>query len=426
MLYVSDSMAVLLDLSYWCRKWTYQEFMLARNEPLCFRGKLPPFRVSGLLESYTRIYGDPLSIGAAPDSPEFRMESTVLHKRCEKMKTEMIMTLTRLSDPDAKNRPLVEHLNTTAGRECYMPQDRFFALYGLVPRVQNIYPINYRKDGADVAREITSYIVNYEYDLRFWKMFGLRDERLHNELQPSLVPDFSRADTGTPEMHCLNNGLYGPDFRSYRWVPPPRIMTDNKTLHIRAKRLDTCNFSIVKFSCELEEALIEMIVLVGSLTLSSDGKSSELGAKIAQLLVCHGRYKESQQFSLNQLVETFGLLFGGPESPEPLKPTSFQYLQYLLIRDATRHILGKTIFATKHNCIGISPSDAQEGDLITISPQFFGSLVLRKQAPPSSAQQGQYRLVGPAIIDVNLEKNNIGEELLAGFQQQNPEEFVIW
>ncbi|KAI0448248.1 hypothetical protein F5B21DRAFT_510379 [Xylaria acuta] len=342
----------------------------------------------------------------------------------------MVMTLSRLSNPDAKNVPPAAHLHTTAGRECYMPQDRFFALYGLVPRVQNIYPINYGKDGADVAREITSYIVDYEYDKRFWTELGLRDDRLHNELQPSWVPDFSRAATSTQEMHGVNNGLYGTDSWSHRWqeVPPPRIMTDNKTLHIWAKRLDTCDFSMAKFPCELSEALTHMIMLVGwVVTLSSHSQSLEVGAIIAQFLVCHGSYKRRRQFSLIQLVETFCLMFKKAESQETIPLTGSQYLRSMLVRDATRHILGKTIFVTKHHCIGISPCDIQEGDIITISPHIFGSLVLRKQAPTSSARQGQYRIVGPAIMDVNLGNiNSIGARLLAEFPQQNPEEFVIW
>ncbi|KAI0965826.1 heterokaryon incompatibility protein-domain-containing protein [Xylaria arbuscula] len=422
-----EGICAISELSYWSRKWTYQEYILARQEPLCYCGKLPPFRISTLVSPFKDNFSNRFSMDNLSGDDEFWMKFEHLSERVlnTKMKTEMI---SRLGDTDAKDLPLTTHLYRTANRECYMPQDTFFSLYGLTPRIQNIYPLNYDKEATDVAREITSYIVNYEYVGSFWAWFSLRDDVLHNESQPSWVPDFSQAATTAQYMYCVNNGPYGPDSQSHRWqeVPPPRIMTNNATLHIWAKRLDTCAFSILRFSCELSKALAKIVTLVASSTLLLDGRFSEVSPKMAQLWFSHAYYEGMPEYTPIELVETFCLMYAEATSQESIEMTSSQGTCRALILAATRQILGKTMFFTGSHYIGIGPGDVQEGDIITTSPHLLGPLVLRKQAPTSSAQQGQYRMVGPAILDINLKNNSIDEKLLAEFQRQDLEEFVIW
>ncbi|KAI1288663.1 heterokaryon incompatibility protein-domain-containing protein [Xylaria venustula] len=401
-----EGICAISELPYWSRKWTYQDT---------------------LLSPFAKTFRNRFSFDDLPKDTEFWMKFAPLSERVvnTKPKTEMI---SRLGNTDTKDLPLATHLYRTADRECYMPQDRFFALYGLTPRIQNIYPLNYDKEATDVAREITSYIVNYEYCKAFWMMFGLRDDMMHNESQPSWVPDFSHAAIMAQYMHCVDNGPCGPDSQSHRWqeVPPPRIMIDNATLHIWAKRLDTCAFSIIRFPCVLSKAMAQIVKLVALSTLSLDRLFSEAGTKMAQLYFSHAYYEGIPEYTPNQLVETFCLMYAQATSEESIEMTRSQTTCEALILAATRHILGKTMFFTNNHYIGIGPGDVQGGDIITMSPHLLGPLVLRKQAPTSSAQQGQYRIVGPAILDVNLKNNSIDEKSFAEFQREDPEEFVIW
>ncbi|KAI1159418.1 heterokaryon incompatibility protein-domain-containing protein [Nemania serpens] len=432
-----EGICAISELSYWSRKWTYQEYILARNEPLCFCGQLPPFQISTLLSPFKKTFTNHFSIDNLPEDTEFWKKFAPLSVRIVNTKPK-IEIISRLGETGANNYPLATHLFGTADRECYMPQDRFFALYGLTPRIQDIYPLDYGKEATDIAREITSYIVNYEYIGSFWMMFGIRDDTLHNESQPSWVPDFSRAAPNAPYMHCIKNGLHGLDSQSYRRqdVAPPRIMTDNATLHIWAKRFDVCAFPIRRFSCVLSEALAEIVQLVGRAKLLSDSLLSnglfpaslfsKNSAKMAQLWFSHAYYEGIPEYTPNQLVETFGLMYAEATSQESIEMTSSQSTCRALIVAATRYLLGKTMFLTGSRHIGIGPGDVQGGDIITMSPHILGPLVLRKQTPTSSAQQGQYRIVGPAILDVILKNSKINEGLLAESQRQDLEEFLIW
>ncbi|KAI1329927.1 hypothetical protein F5Y16DRAFT_416551 [Xylariaceae sp. FL0255] len=98
--------------------------------------------------------------------------------------------------------PLLYLMNITSERKCYDPRDKAFALSGMVPDIQKVYPSDYNKPFATVVLETTAYMVNHERGPVMWAFLGLRDTRLVDDSYPSWVPDFDQADQETKNRHC--------------------------------------------------------------------------------------------------------------------------------------------------------------------------------------------------------------------------------
>jgi len=58
-------------------------------------------------------------------------------------------------------RSLIWLLNRTSERRCHDPRDKFFALYGMVPGIQKVFPVDYEKSESDVELEVTAFILNH-------------------------------------------------------------------------------------------------------------------------------------------------------------------------------------------------------------------------------------------------------------------------
>lgn len=199
----------ILALPYWNRMWTFQEFRLPSNEPLCYCGSMSFRLVTILGAAEDRILtagSDTLRILSEPPyiDPSWNWDS--LSQEQEQFVERLLMTSKIIREKSTASRknmsilpsnarqpwqgnesPLMYLLMSTAERQCFDMRDKIFALYGMVPVAQEVYPPDYSKPVKEVMLETAAFLITHERGPIMWSSFGLREERLSDTTYPSSV-----------------------------------------------------------------------------------------------------------------------------------------------------------------------------------------------------------------------------------------------
>jgi len=174
----------ILSLPYWTRMWTYQEYYLPKDEPVCLCGRLR-FRGTSI---------DEVASILNPDTDDARTRNHAFKQGSSKTKDEEIekqyQVLVKKMEGDGPGsmRPTATDLKSeafklnlsklmisTSARRCLDPRDKVFALYGIASKAREVHPPDYSKPLEQVYHEATVFMILHERYLPF-STFGIRRE----------------------------------------------------------------------------------------------------------------------------------------------------------------------------------------------------------------------------------------------------------
>ncbi|KAI1404341.1 HET-domain-containing protein [Hypoxylon fuscum] len=410
-----------LALPYWNRMWTFQEYRLPQDEPLCYCGNIT-FRATTLLgrsqdaihevgfgilaqfmESLNtgRRFSEANKEGREWQEVAVKIQDTVRRLQSKSnIARDNIIVSPQKAREDWRNKesPLQFLLGVTAERKCFDMRDKVFALYGMVPAAQEVYAPDYTKPVKDVMLETTAYMVNYERGPIMWSSFGLRDDRLSDTSYPSWVPELTRAEINAPNMHrgLTQDGRLTESLRQWEDAPPARVTADLSTVHLWARSLGRCKVAF-QFSSKGTDVLDQIRGLLKTDPLSlpegSIGrtirKPETLIPRMARACVRHA--VRQSHFSTEELLKTFDIIFEYMKSGK--RPEGSKGSCWIMIEeDAVENLVGKTLFVTEGGCFGIGVGGIKDGDIVTMPPQVRLPLVLTKELNTSRDSIEYFRM----------------------------------
>ena len=273
---------------YWTRMWTFQEFPLPIEEPVCVCGrvKITASRLeaasNAILEAMqatraTVIREFEAAAAGDPDAPAEQIQQLI--KVGQERGSAPWGTLLFPNAPrrqlSAKDSSLAGCLLSTQNRGCEDSRDRGFALYGMCPAAQEAYPADYTKKLEHVLKETTAYLVNSDPEggLAVFSVFLPRSNRLSTLDYPSWVPDFRHPDA-TPDADAdrpsqmLRVGHRFAMAESLRrstgsQLPRDRIDTTSWKLHLWARVLGSIKI-LLKFGQDKRGILRQIASIMSS------------------------------------------------------------------------------------------------------------------------------------------------------------------
>ncbi|OOF91878.1 hypothetical protein ASPCADRAFT_154143, partial [Aspergillus carbonarius ITEM 5010] len=215
MMNVLDGTLDILAAPYWQRLWTFQEWHLPRTRPICMSGKLyftlgDIFTRLGLLFNstddtrlkYRKTAGQDLDSEGKEFSEKMLNRDKAIYTRSLQtflpiLPGDLLVQKGLHKDSNSPpSRPLGELLSVTIHRQCSNPLDRIYALYAMSPLAQEKYPPDYQKAVSQLIHETTSYVLQYEGNMRILDYFCFSDD----ESLPSWVVDVTRTDQQRRDM----------------------------------------------------------------------------------------------------------------------------------------------------------------------------------------------------------------------------------
>lgn len=428
-----------LALSYWGRVWTFQEYLLPRTPPICVCGNIQPFQLTTVLGELGTDGLAELRNQAVKDlMAEYSSKMDVggldmLNEALGSPRMQILFAVSRSAWalPDLRDRQVQElsmFLFFTSDRQCFDERDKIFALYGLLPAAQEIYPPDYTKPITEVMLQAAAYIVNFEHGSHFlWPQFALRDERLadSSRLYPSWMPDFSgHMSLRNSNVHVDINGPVAiPLTRSQDMLRP--VSVEHTTLRLWARYLGTCRVA-VQFAdtksnvLEQIHGLLQMDVLEHDIGQTAR-KSENLIPRIARLCVAHRSLLSD--FSAEEILETFSSVF---DSDPDAQQNSSHGPFWDIIKSAAEVLTGKALLVTNNGCLGICVGGVKDGDVVVIPPEVKVPLVLTPKSSTSADGVEYHKMVGTAIIDGVMSKGELfDEELVEEIAKRDVVEFLV-
>lgn len=435
-----------LSLPYWSRMWTFQEFRLPPREPACQCGQVTFYASSMLGEAEQAIHtagfavmrqfaelvrtwsGRPLTDDESATADEIHAANRRLLRKSDFGRKNSIVSLARARRDWRQNEsPLLYLLITTAERQCFAGHDKMYALYGMVPAVQDANPPDYDKPLREVVFETAVFLVRHERGPLMWSNFGLREDRLSEQAEfPSWVPDFAEADQESPKIHRELHGRVAERLRRWDEAPPAEIIDEKST----TLRLWARNLGHVKVLHRFEGDSKDVLDQIRRLVRAADGSDPEmrnlyselsqirkpntLGARMASM--CFSHHVRRFQFEVDQILET--LFHAG----NPAESSSRRSDCWYMIEDASGKLAGKVLFATENGSFGIGVGGIRDGDILVVPPQVRLPLVLTKESPSDGSY---HRMVGTATVDGVIDSTFLDEELVASIEEKRLEEFLI-
>ncbi|GCB26910.1 heterokaryon incompatibility protein 6, OR allele [Aspergillus awamori] len=193
---------------YWHRLWTFQEWHLSRNAPVCMHGKAT-FTIGNIfsrlheeaLVARRRITDDIvlgiLSTLNTLEPPEDSKTLIILElqQKLGKLVNNIPRDVLRLNPGTSRLSGLGDLLLLTLDRQCSNELDKVYALYGLSPVVRQTYHPDYRKTISQVNHETTSFILGHEANMNIFDEFDFYLNPLKkDESLPSWTLDFTMTD----------------------------------------------------------------------------------------------------------------------------------------------------------------------------------------------------------------------------------------
>lgn len=428
----------LLARPYWYRMWTFQEFLLPGDDPLCLCGT-HEFTMPQIDEVKDRLIGaindvgyrlnkQLASEGRRPDQDKAFLDSAeAITKQLRAMSgksTEARSGANVFKIRKAyrtESRSLAYFLGMTMERQCFMEQDHFYAMYGILPALQSAAPLDYNKSVRQVVLELSSYIINVEDTKNVYENFGLRPDHLESSSEvPSWVPDYyshagpGDADSGPGQYTKVMPRAFSED--ALRGAPRTRV-EDLATLRIHGFAAGAV-VATRRFPTATEGIFAELHALLsgeayGSSPALEPRKRSTRAPRLAAASESYVRGKTGWDDAVSkdfaQAVEELRCQHSAGQMPE-------------------RHLVnfkcfaGRTTFITDTGLIGLGVSHIREGDVVSILKRESTPVVLRS-APGDGSRRWQ--MVGTAYIDGLMDNEWFDEELLARLRKQSPSEFCI-
>lgn len=378
---------------YWNRMWTFQEFIANDRIPLCVAG-FTSFSLSDLLSIQTKqtLSGEsPLDL--AKEALRL-VGSAINRKELQQLVNPItVLNLSQLLNVaregysnyfENKETLLYEMIQWTCGRQSTDSKDRIYALYGLIPGIQNLYSLNYGKLDLQVSLEAVAYMINQERVTEIWSSFPLLVGRFDNVGIPSWLVDLNHRQT-MQGPGILSQALFGGS-RCGRFE---MISTDLTTLHSWAKYIGSCNV-VGQFSA-------------GQFVSEISGHRDNLHVDLLKALevVQHsGRRLKKHNVAQRAIIQLF--------------------------QEARRASMDQSCVIISKSCFGFAPADTRDGDFAIVSPTMDRPLILRKTNVTKFNSSSQYyNLVGPCSLSVVSGGIAIDRDFFSAILQQDLVEYMI-
>ncbi|KAK4458385.1 heterokaryon incompatibility protein-domain-containing protein [Cladorrhinum samala] len=434
----------LFELPYWERMWTFQEYHMAAEEPVCVCGNreilASKLRTRGWQASHRSILDleDLVNAGGFDQSlfrltdEAFQWDGVVKEKKERELTTRRGLDHTNFGSrklTPTDNTLLLSLMQMTTPRRCLNPRDKVYALYGMVPEAQRAFPVDYNKPVEQVLLETTAFM-NTQGSMPY-ATFPLRENNISNTLYPSWVPDFDKQDI-RPAIDDRFSIRKVMTVHKDRFCFP-RVSRDLTTLGLLGWKIGPVKL-ILKFEPELEAILeqISGLMLDYSPTSLRELRSRVCGhliPKMVQDVGVHQGFKfesDATGFSLVDIVDGFSQLNQGVERYCQSVPTQRRNIQKLEVcRDGARKLAGMTVFkSSKYEFFGVGSKNMKDADILAIVPGAEIPLVLRL----GSERLDCYQMISVAYVDGMMAHQSYdGEDarILDEIQKGKLEEFSI-
>lgn len=446
MLKVAHGFFDILTTKYWYRMWTFQEFLLPKDDPLCYCGT-HEFRMQALGDTRSRILDAVYEVrqrlnnkvaaaGGNVDDNEQLLEwmeavaklTTGLNKKSvEAQSLGSVFALRKAFRTET--RSLAYYLGMTSERECSRVHDRFYALYGIMPGLENIIPVDYDVSIREVTLAICSYVINTEEIMNIYSCFGLLPSHLESHRDyPSWVPNFARGsdETDGSERYYTEERLPTTLYRRALDKAPRANVEGLIELHAYGIEV-----GVVAQTRRLPRKLEDIFAALQALfstqafnsaaprlqKLSVEDQTERLAAAItSNISFLHSEYGRGRALNLIQTVDDVCKQYateGEPQYPKAWTklrvPIDFGYLA------------GRTIFVTDTGLFGLGVTHIAEGDIVTVLSRESLPIVLRRK----TGQIESHQLVGTAYVDGLMDNAWLDESLVAEVGRQALTKFCI-
>lgn len=422
----------MITHKYWTRMWTYQEFRLAKAEPIIVLGRSVLY--PSQLESGSKEVMDALE--SALDTSDQKYDRARFGKACRRLRWlfERSKTFAMVKNPleqctlnNQSPETLSQLLIDTCVRRSEDPRDHIYALYGLLPKVRQALPPDYGRLPRHIMHDSTMYVIN-ENSAAFGallRIYCLQGDRLSDCSVPSWVLNFAStlpiwdSPYAPPEtIHHLS-----PSVGLTEQVAEDNsleISDDGKLLFIRARSLGRCNVHF-RFSDDLSEVASQ----VRSIPSMAQARSTR-----------------DQRANIDRRLTTMLLAHEGTQSQNLVEKITRDDLETLHVkqddgsdeqhevRRCLRRLPGKTVFSTPACTMGITVAAVQDGDVVVTSGAVSSPMILRLEEGERRSAFGReqiqaYRLVSPAYVDGIMDNDCMDGATIEEIRKKRLEDFII-
>lgn len=445
MLKAANGFFDILTTRYWYRMWTFQEFLLPKDDPLCYCGP-HEFHMEALdvnrSQILARVYevrqrvhdkvapaggnvGDDESLMAWMEAVA-ELTTALGTKSVEAQSLGSVFALRKAFRTET--RSLAYYMGMTSERDCSRDHDRFYALYGIMPHLQSIIPVDYKMSIREITLAICSYTINTEEINNVYSCFGLLPSHLDSQTEyPTWTPNFARGsdEADGSERYYTEERLSKALCVTALEKAPRTKVKDLITLGAYGLNVGVVTQTRT-LPTKLEDIFAALQALFSSQTfrsaprwqkLSRENQNERLAAAISSnMSFLHSGYGRDRASNLIQTVKEVCQQYEMGQSPQYPKlwtrlrvPTDFGYLA------------GRTLFVTDTGLIGLGVTYIEEGDLVTVLSRESLPIVLREG--PRGTES--HKLVGTAYIDGLMDNEWLDENLASEITRQAPVKFCI-
>lgn len=402
----------LLKHPYWNRMWTYQEYVLATDMPICVYGHLS-FSLPIVIEAFKAFLKEPPSSHLWGGSPQpldenFRRISFTIFREVAEFaehKTAKI-NLNRLAEHiryEPPGRVILAHLLLeSAGRASSNPRDRIYALYGLDPSLSREIPVDYSKTESQVVLEATAFMLRSGESESVWGIFELRTDRFSSVKRlPSWTPNLDLCRRSLVRQHASRALGFNESA-----IEAVHVSSDLTTLHLWARNLGCCKVlqringhdSTALYQQTTRTCLSKFSAFVDNLWANKFGSMSRG--------LCHPFVRCAvegvdghEQTSDDDLVEAFKAVCLDVNLADRNQDGTYKSRALELVAFSILRLDNVACIITSSGCVGFAPFDTEDEDLVVLPRYPTPPMVLRKEvADFSQAGREFYIMVGSANV----------------------------
>ncbi|KAL5364828.1 HET domain protein [Aspergillus floccosus] len=439
---ILDAVQGFLDIvsaPYWSRVWTFQEYYLPEKLPICMVGTVP-FTLPSLVDlglhfpEILRPFVDDIDkvaprAGDAADIENHRQLQRRLRETTQRLGQSNPMQ-DFAHDIAASRKGLssfADVLDLTVQRQCYNPNDRFYALYSMVDGVQKKYPVDYEYTPDEVALQITLWILVYEGVDFVFNMFHFYDGPHGNILgcpSPTWVPNYRDSTSRTSfKFKDIDRSLQ--DWEQKEYMTDLSLLPGMYVLRFWARRVGTTRV-VFNFPEETVEIARRILSAVKEPTFEWGNGVDE--ANIAErLLWAFLAHSEMQKtFAIDDILNALEQLSSSDDSPDSIKSSK---VGKQLLRDLPP-LAGRTVFQLT-DCptggFGVGIGNIQDGDLLILSGKMTNPIALRDSGVRKNDESVvHYEMVGNAFVEgIAEDQKEHPTPVLAEIKGGKFEEFLI-
>ncbi|PYH68332.1 uncharacterized protein BO88DRAFT_454620 [Aspergillus vadensis CBS 113365] len=431
-------MIQIMTMPYWFRMWTYQEYLLPKRQPLVVCGNLK-FNISTVLEghdAYLKIWAASHGFGRIGNLPSEdvaslkRLWDTTCDEFHEVCNHDEVCFLRGNQMFDYWYVP-GNHFERTSHRKCQNPKDRIYALYGVMPDLQEAFPPDYNKKFEQIALETTIWMIGQEESM-FLMLAPCAAPDTWSTRLPSWVLDYRPGSahfiTSYRNLRLLNSMGLPEHFQKAK--PPNNGLehmitkvSDNKSiLHLPARRFAKCQ-ALLQFSTDtrmIASQLIKVFEMIEERWKNIDCIKSLQQHLLDTWSSYHLGLENILDVKIRDMLSKIAELDlpvteGEMWEREGVPTAIFEHLQ----------ILGGHWLFLAHNShlslFGISRETVEDDDIFTIPYLLNRPLILRiSDTVVNKGEKTYYKVVGQAIAGKVYHRS-----LREAFTQQSIEEFLV-